>query len=601
MSPLTLASLEAALAAGRLDSWLAQASSQGLGELGLAQLRRAIALDRRLFAEHPSSLGSCLLARMLAIPELATMRQAWGDELDGRGKPWLRPLRALPMPSGLCAELHADASLNFSQLTRPRFLSDDVVVLTAVHPQQAVEAKDARRRERLYFAWSRGTARLEPDPDADKPDPRKRYPRIETSGWGPAYLCRSPNDPRIQLPCPEEGSADGRFSSDGKRLFVYGTNEEYAGGFVYVLNPKNLAIERKLETGAPVSDVCECVRADRLLVATYRGLMLWDGPELIPLSVQVGPCSLSPSGKYLVTASDGIRIWSISELQNDVPPTRGGFEACFDPSGTRLLSGSRLYEGRSGQKIADLSLQFGGYLEGGPPRPWMHFGERYLVTLHGGLRAWHTHDGTELSVGNQLCLPHWYRMAYDRSGAQLATLHEQHREVKLYRLPTGAETSTLQFKLEGMVLAMSADGRMLAVQAVPDIEVRSTSGTLLGTFAHPLPTPDSSRARFDQGTLRFSHDGQRIASFCPGDGWRIWTLPGGREEHLTERSALGRVADFAAPHPNGWDIEAGTRTLFTHKPSGTRIALPVAGPWAVNPGAPRYIASKALHLELCAP
>ncbi|MBK9755791.1 MAG: hypothetical protein IPO88_20240 [Nannocystis sp.] len=42
-------------------------------------------------------------------------------------------------------------------------------------------------------------------------------------------------------------------------------------------------------------------------------------------------------------------------------------------------------------------------------------------------------------------------------------------------------------------------------------------------------------------------------------------------------------------------------TLFTHVPSGARIALPIGERWVINPADPRIVACGAFHGVLQAP
>ena len=50
-----------------------------------------------------------------------------------------------------------------------------------------------------------------------------------------------------------------------------------------------------------------------------------------------------------------------------------------------------------------------------------------------------------------------------------------------------------------------------------------------------------------------------------------------------------------------WSFDGSTRSVFTHVPTGTRIALPVSGPWIYNPADPRIVACDELHAVLHAP
>lgn len=595
MPTATIAALEDAAATQSLDTWLAALPDDVLR----SQVRRALTLDRRLWSEHPASIASCLLARTFDLPGLDALRTAWTHELDSRGTPWIRPLRALSVADGLLAELHGDSRLSLEGLQRPRFVSDSVALLEAIHFHPSVQAPELRRKDRLRWDWETGAATLEPDPREEQPPPGERYPRIETDGWGPAYLVRAAGRARELLPCPPEGSAHADFSADGRRLFVYGSHDEYAGGFVYVVDVATLAIERHVDTAAPVATVHECSRPDLLLLRTYRGLVVWQGEQLHALPMKAEAASLSPSGRYVATFDGQLRIWLLAEFLGRGEAPRAGFPTCFDPSGTRLLSGRRLTDGRTGALLAELTPDYGQYLEGGPAAQWLHFGERFLIMMHAGLSAWDARTGAPLRVQNSLHFSHWYSLAYDRAGTRLAALSNDTKKVELYELPEGRRLTTIGFDLPGKALAMSADGATLAVRRGPQVEVRAASGALLGRFAHPSAhgTKEEEERRRDDAP-RFSEDGSRIASFHEGDGWRIWALTGEHTEHLVTRAELEAASGFTVPRPRDWDLEAGSRTVFVHRPTGTRIALPAGGPWVCNPADPRNLACDALHIEL---
>jgi hypothetical protein len=377
---------------------------------------------------------------------------------------------------------------------------------------------------------------------------------------------------------------------------VFGTHDAYAGGFVYVVDLVTLAIERRTNTPAPVSAVFDCDDDDTLLIATYKGLVLWAGGGVRTLPIGACEASLSPSGRLIATASDGLRIWSIGQLGPAVDRP-GGFPACFDPSGERLVTDTRLYDGRSGAPIAELAAEFTPYLEGGPASPWFHLGERHLIALHGGLRAWDTRTGAAQQVRKPLHFPHWYALAYDRAGARLAALRLDHTEVALHEIPGGDRLATIRFDLAGAALAMSADATTIAVRRGPAIEVRSADGALRARLAHPIEHLEPRARRMQDDTLHLSADGRRLASFHEADGWRLWDLADDGNEHLPARADL-ESSEFAALRPRDWEIEPGTSTRFLHRPSGTRIALPATGPWHANPGDPRILASDDLHLEL---
>lgn len=587
----TLAALGRAVAdEAALDAWVA-----GLPEPARAPVRRALALDRALWTEHPASLASCLLARTLAVAELDALRAAWVRELDAGG-PWVRALRALPVPEGLLAELHESAALPLAGLHRLGFAGDEEVTLESIRHHPSVQAPELRRRDMLRWRWRTGEARVVPEgPEPARPD----LPAIEHPQWGPSYLVREPGGPRTQLPCPEEGTADARFSADGARLFVYGSNDEYAGGFVYVLDPRTLEITRSLDTDAPVSGVQEAAGGALVLVSTFRGSLLWSGTHARALPVAGG--LLSPSGELLATQREGLRVWSLAALaRGRVDDDASGLVACFDPSGERLISGPNLYEGRSGARVARLQLEFGNYLEGGPASPSVHFGERYLINLSGVPQVWDARTGAAVRVRGRVQYPQWYTLAYDRAGVRMAALRRHDPSVALHELPSGRTLRTLAFDLAGEALALSPDGALIAAAAGPAVELRDAAGALLWRAGEaPRARPD--RGERSERTLLFSREGEALARFVEEEGWRVWSLRGEEVGRVASLEALAQVPGFAPPRPRGWTIEAGTRTLFRHEASGATIGLPAAGPWVCNPAAPEIAASNALHVELRGP
>ncbi len=583
MVDTSLAALTTAAATDQLERWLAGVADESA---------RA-----RLWTTYPASLASCLLARTLAVAELAALRERWIDELERSGAPWVRPLRPLATDAGLVAELHEDVGLKFGDLSLPRFVDDEVVVLT--QRRLLPQAETSRCRHRLRFAWARGEAGLEPDPHADEPNPHTIYPRFVSDGWGPTYLLRAADGPRVALPCPEEGSASARFTADGRRIWVYGTHDEYSGGFAYLVDATTLDIIKRVEVHAPVSAVDEDARGETLLISTYRGLTVWSDGRLHRLSLSARDACLSPDGRHIATLGEGLQIWSLADVVRAGGAPEVGFATTFDPSGERLLTGARLYDGRTGAAIAVLAPEIDSYLEGGPAQPWFHLGTRRLINMHGMMQAWDSRSGAPLKADRRLRFPHWFVLAYDRAGERLAALRTGAQEVALHGLPDGQQLASITLDISGDALAMTPDGSLLAARGGADIELRTVYGKLRRRFVHPVE-PSRRRPFGDPDSLRFASDGRRLASFCEGDGWRIWPVTGGPAQHLATRQAIDELEGFGL-RPPGWHVEAGTRSLFVHRASGTRIALPAAGPWACNPAQPRNLASDDLHVELRGP
>jgi len=590
----SLAALRTALADGHLTAWLA-----ALPEPARAPIHRALTLDRLLLREHPDSLASCLLARTHGDAPCVGLAAAWQRELAAGDTPWIEPLRAVPVAPGLIAELHERDDLALPGLHNVSFASDADIVVVANRFHPDVQDPALRRRDRLRWSWARDEAVLEPDPHADDPGPRERFPRFESDGWGPVHLVRSPGATRITLPCPEDGSADARFTADGTRLIVYGTLDEYAGGFVWIVDPGTLSIERRLDTSSPVSAVIGHA-PERLVVTTYRsGTIAWIDGEARQVALSGRSLALSPDGAHVASLDGGLRVWSLAELlRAPVAAPRAGFPPRFDPDGLRLLCDRQLLDARTGLPIAHLDPDLSPYLEGGPAQPWLHLGTRNLICSHGGLQIWDTRSGARRKPRHRLGFPHWYCLAYDRSGQHLAVLHQGETEVALHTLPNGRLLRTVRFELAGQAIAMSTDAGMIAVQQGAAIEVRGADGSLLQRLGRAATTP--ARRHFGEPTLRFSADGQRIACLVAGDEWWVVSLASGADERVTD-AGFAALPDFASPRPRDWTIAGRTRSLFTHAPTSTRIALPVSGPWICNPADPRIVACDELHAVLHAP
>ncbi|MBZ5710122.1 WD40 repeat domain-containing protein [Nannocystis pusilla] len=584
----SIAALESALAAGSLESWLRRVPARAVR----SRLRHGLKLERSLIAEYPDSLGSLLLAWTFDDEACAALHAAWLREVEERGRPWIRPLQALPVPEELIAELPAGPGLSFAGLSRPHFATEDEVVLTALRLHPSVQPPEQRRAERVRWNWKRGEVVVEKEPQEGASAPA--YPRIEQDGWGPSYLLRSPDAPRIALPCPEEASADAKLSADGSRLIVSGSLDEYAGGFVWIVDPATLAVVRKLDTDSPVSEVYEG-GGDTLVVTTFRsGTIAWIRGRARQIALFSRHMCVSPSGKYVATFDGSVRLWSLAALlRRGAEPPEPGFGSRFDPTGDRLLRGAELLDGHTGRPVAKLVLEMGHYLEGGPAEPSVYFGTRHLICTHGGLQVWGTRSGEPVELAEAPSLSQWHSLAYDREGSRLAVLCKGEQTVAVHALPDGRCVRTLEFTAEGSTLAMSADGRMIAVQEDGLVEVRTAEGELVRRCGQA--NKKANRGYWDPQP-RFSADGRRIARRVKGEGWRIWDLASGAEEGVVEE--LEAVADFAPPSPSGWKIEFGRRSVFTHVPTGVKIALPISGYWACNPGDPRIVVCGEMLAEL---
>lgn len=583
MTAPSLASLNDALRADALEGWLAAVPD----EAGRQLLRRALILDRRLWRAHPDSLHSCLLARSFGIASLAPLHQGWIEELQAGSRPWIRPLRRIPVPDGLLDQLHPDALLPFGDKTQLRFVDEDTVLLCEP------SGRGGARRERLRWSWRLGEAVLESDP-IEGTD----HPRIETRPWEPALLVREPGQEPVVLPCPKESSVEARLLPGGQIVLVYGGHGAVEGGFVWFVEVDTLAIRWRHEATSPVLEVWAEAPEGPVVARTHDGFEAWVGGQHRRLSHLGRAGALDPSGQHLVTLSDEgvLQLWELQQMRIGSPEP-AGFPARFDPSGQRLLCGRRVHDGRTGQPLYEIHASSG---DTAAARPWFHLGQRHLISLRGGLQVWDTQGGTSLLVGDRVRLPQWYVVAYDREGVRLAALRVGDTVVVIRSIPDAAVCAELRFDTPGRAIAMSPDASLVAVAEGATVEVRSVAdGARVLTLSHPVPGGLRSGSAND--SLRFSADGRSLASFLEPDGWRIWSVEGHLEGHRPQPGGLEQVAGFATLFPQGWSIEGRSATVFHHHDSDARIVLPVSGPWRSNPALPGCVASDHLHAELCAP
>jgi dipeptidyl aminopeptidase/acylaminoacyl peptidase len=268
-----------------------------------------------------------------------------------------------------------------------------------------------------------------------------------------------------------------------------------------------------------------------------------------------------------------------------------------------------LFDGHGGQQIAELTPQFAQYFVGGPPAPWLHYGTQHLIVTHDRMAVYDARTGRALPVLDARSYGGGGVLAYDEAGTRLAALKGTSSHVVLHTLPSG-RMRELAFGLKGSAIAISPDGERIALQRGRAVEIRTADGALLQRHAGASRSARNAKrapvvrhapshvTQSHEATLRFSRDGRRIARFVADTGWRIWEPGTSDVEHLAADRPLDDVADFAAPWPADWTIEADSRSVFTHQPTGTRIALPVCGPWVSNPADPRILACDRLHIAL---
>lgn len=578
-------------------------------------VQRCLTIDAPLVTTSFASLGSCLYARVLGVPALATLAFEWARELDASGTPWVRALRPMPFPVGLVdgrmiqelpAVSEGQREGEGQQLQLPSGAMLEVQRL--LEPASSRQGAGEQLLEKLQWRWlmpsTLGRAAARPNDEA-------RRPKFVSEGWGPVSLVREPGATPIELPCPEDGSADAKLSDDGKTLIVYGTNDAYAGGFAMLLDPETLAVRLRIETEHPVYQISVCDRPDRVLLKISSGWVLWSAGSIRPLKLGgdneygSGYAGLSSDGAYIAVGRMALQIWSVDELLA-APEERHlvGLPSEFDPSGERLVSHRTLYHGRTGEVIAQLDPHPTHFLEGGPASPPYRYTRRFIVDVRAAkVRLWSTETGTELRPQIELLdtrLPHWYMLAYDDEGTVVAQFRRN--RVTLHPLSPGEETRMIDLDEDAYVLALTRDGTLLALAAATFIEIRDLQGTLLRRLSWSQPVSKPSFHLSPEEMLRFSRDGQRLAYKVDEDRWRVWTIAkeagddAGTE--LEAGASPDMLADFAPPSPADWRSEGEVATIFTHKPTGTPVAFPAPGPWQFHPHEPQFAANVHAHVEL---
>ncbi len=170
MGPAFTADARALAASGDLEPWLARI----LDDAVRSRLRRALAIDRRLWTLDPQSLASCLLARTRGDHEargparrLATRaRGAW--RAVGRGAAPAAGARGPASPSPQ-RRRHRDGAGTY----RVAFETDDVVTLRYLAPH-----------DQLRWTWRHGKTTIERCAEPSEPAAPAGFPRFQRARLG---------------------------------------------------------------------------------------------------------------------------------------------------------------------------------------------------------------------------------------------------------------------------------------------------------------------------------------------------------------------------------------------------------------------------------
>ncbi|MCA9178464.1 MAG: hypothetical protein KDB14_28585 [Planctomycetales bacterium] len=584
----SLADLRDALASDRLARYL---DDVGLSHSGREELSRIIAHDRHLWRLYPNSLESCLVGRLLGVGELENLRSEWVAEIRASGRPWIECLHPLRLPDGQLATLF-DTTPAFSQLTSVSFLDDDNVLLepSPYHLRKAA-SEGSGPLERVVWNWRTHEHKFQVSPeDASQ---RSSYPKLERQCGGPPLIVREAGGPSVAIPCPDEAYSHVRLDRTGRNVIVWGSLEDYAGGFIWFISIDDLRVERKLNTERPVWDVSESYDGTVALARTSNALVSWAAGRQRAIPLRAESAAVSPNGKFAVIRRDiqsplVYQVWDLAEAKEGTRQPR--LPTQFSPSGHRLLRENKLFDGATGAKLADLDVLLGQYLEGGPATPYCHLGDRLLTNLHSSMQVWSSVSGERIEAGRRR-FPYWFHVAYDQSGTRLAAVKSHDREVSLYAIPSGDVETTFSIDLQAPEeLALSHDGELVPIAEGAEVEVRTAGGELLLSARHP---PDDGTADrqvpLPAPSLLFVSDG--IASRC-GEVWRLFELDGRGSRLIDPPKEVAPLRHLA-----GWKVTPGGYTLF-EAPNEDQIALPLSGSWVVHPGAPNTLACDQCHVKL---
>lgn len=555
---------------------------EALGGLALidrhAQLRAELARIARVLAtcwvERPELAAAEFYARTLDIPELAEVRLRWMAELDAHG-PWARALRPIATDPALVAVLRDEQRWWQAQGPMVQFVSDHELELELPRPE------DEPRR----LSWTWTTAKLEAQPDRAPMVEPARDPRLEDGDPAPTFR-RGWFRRATALDWPEDGRADAKLSRDGRSIFAYGWRDEGGGGLLRVFDAASLKIREAHEFESQVFDVIEGPTPGELLVQTCADIRIFGRAAPWLLEGSAWRIAWSPSGRYLCTLASGvIEVWDTQESPTRRRPLHR-LPLRFADDGARLIDGAELVDARSGAHMATLEPCFGNYLVGGPRERWLYVGSELIAVTHGGLQLWDARTGAVVEPGSANRNLDRALKAYSRSGRVLALAKMSRTTVELVELPSLESLATIEVGLQVFQIAMSADAELIAVASQNELEVWGRDGTLRH---HAAITGESNDLREAMGAkLQFSLDARQIEYSCARCEALVWTLDG---EQLGPPRHVHRQ-----PIP-GWTAESGPVTVFVDD-RGRRIALPLDGPWRVNPRNERIIACPGGLFEL---
>lgn len=456
MDSSTLREAEAAVAMGQLD------------ELP-ASLHAALEPNVRTLRLRPELLLPCAAHALGHGADGTGLIESWSEQWRCLGRRrWLRSLRAPARRRPFVAEYRGPVA------GRPWFSSDDTVVGVASLDQHSLDA---------HIAWQRASGTRS---DAAPPERRVRYSLdAMESSFGRLVLQDSLTGTSKTLTPGVEDQLQEICELDDGDVLAAGWFGDYEG----------VVVRFDMTTGKIVWRIELEHRVTTLAVAGSRAVLSLRGHSILECATgevvahlpnDKGMAALSVDHRALAVFDGAtLRVWDLEDPQTRQAlgsPGEAGFTAAqFSAEGSLLLSGSRLFDGRTGVHLATLPLESPGYLEGGPARGCTRVLEDGLIeaqVFHGVMR-WDRESELLWSDSSRHHGMHGESLAFHPKGERYV-MHARDGSTSVRDTRTGHRLHGLEAPGRWYELAYSLDGARLAVHGQTDTVWDVVTGECLG-------------------------------------------------------------------------------------------------------------------------